>query len=98
MDEVVSVEKRIQELCKQILTEQEPAKVEELFANLRGLVHASQQDTRLRLSYIVKRYRKHIRPVESVAAEPASESTLRIRQLLTFLGLAQDPQASKPAA
>jgi hypothetical protein len=94
MDQVVSVEARIQELCNQILTENEPAKLEELFASLRNIVQASQQDTRQRLRYAVKRYQEQVRRpqgLDSAATKSANERASRIRQLLAFLGLAQEP-------
>jgi hypothetical protein len=82
---------RLRELCRQVLEEQDPAKVQELLDSLQNMVQGYQDDTRTRMRYIAKYYRDRLRkdPHSSLkdSNSGSSERALRIRALLEFLGV-----------
>src|SRR6266478_4921127 len=82
----VEVDEHIRDLCRQILEENEPSKVNELLDSLHSTVQSYQDETRTRMRYIANYYRDRLR-TSSQRADPASERGARIRALLEFLGL-----------
>jgi hypothetical protein len=82
----VNADERIRELCRQILEEQEPSKVEELLSSLQHTVQGYQEETRTRMRYIANYYRQRLGK-DLNGTEPGSERGARIRALLEFLGL-----------
>ena len=86
----------IRELCRQILEEQDPSKVQELLHSLQSTVRSYQDDTRMRMRYIANYYRDRIRGHSSIGNAHNSNSgagrAVRIRALLEFLGLGRWPR------
>jgi hypothetical protein len=82
----VDVDERIRDLCRQIIEEHEPSKVEELLSSLHSTVQSYQDETRTRMRYIANYYRDRLR-MNSDGADSGSERGARIRALLEFLGL-----------
>lgn len=84
----VDVNDRVRELCRQILEEPDPIRVQELTAALRSTLQASQEEARLRMSYLARHYRGRLQEVSfEEGAERLSQRTGRIRAVLDFLGL-----------
>jgi hypothetical protein len=78
---------QVRELCRQITEEQDPDRVEELIATLRIAMRLSQDETRLRMSYVARHFRGRLREVSFAESEPVSLSAGRMRAVLDFLGL-----------
>ena len=97
-------DQRIRDLCRQVVEEQDPAKVQELLDALQTTVHGYQDDTRTRMRYIANYYRDRLRQDFPSNSSPgnnsgSSERALRIRALLEFLGLGRWPRPEeKPKA
>jgi hypothetical protein len=87
----VDIETRIRDLCQEILKEEDPTRVRELIGLLRSVVEGGQDETRMRVRLIAKRYRQQI---SSLAlgrdSETRSNTGSRIPALLRFLGLRAD--------
>ena len=84
----VDVNDRLRELCRQILDEQDHTRVQELTKTLKSTLQASQEEARLRMSFVARHYRSRLQDVPSDrGAERFSPGAGRIRALLDFLGL-----------
>jgi hypothetical protein len=46
----------VRQLCTDILSEEEPDKVEELISLLRAMIRDDQEEVRARMSFLVKKY------------------------------------------
>lgn len=82
----VRANQRVRELCQQILDEKDPDRVEELIATLRYTLRAENEEARLRMGYVARRYRGQLQSI-SREAETLSQGGGRMRALLDFLGL-----------
>jgi hypothetical protein len=83
----VDTNEQVRELCRQIVEEQDPDRVEELIATLRHTIQMSQDETRLRMRYVARHFRGQLREVPFPAGEPVTEAASRVRAVLDFLGL-----------
>jgi len=87
MDEV-DANRRVRELCQEIVEEQDPERVEELIAALRNAVQSSQDEARLRMSFVARHFRGQLQAVSaSTGAERLGHDAGKIRAVLGFLGL-----------
>jgi hypothetical protein len=76
---------RVRELCRQILDEKDPERVEELIATLKSSLRAENEEVRLRMKFLARHYRGRLQGV-SPEAEQISQGSGRIRAVLDFLG------------
>jgi hypothetical protein len=79
------VDERIRELCRQILEEQDPSKVEQLLDSLQSTVQGYSEETKWRMSFIANYYRPRLANDLS-DTEAIAERGTSIRALLEFLG------------
>jgi hypothetical protein len=82
----VDSDERIRQLCRQIVEEQDPSKVEHLLSSLQSTIQGYQDETRTRMHYIANYYRQRLGKDLTVGGSD-SEHGARIRALLEFLGL-----------
>ena len=84
----VDASEQVRELCQQILDAKDPQRVEELTAELRNLLHAENEEARLRMSFLARHYSGHLRDVLPTGeSQVLSQRGMRLRALLNFLGI-----------
>jgi hypothetical protein len=98
--EAVGVDSRIRDLCRKILAEPDPKKVEALLATLQEIMKDEQDDARLRMSYIAKHFRNLIEhPQQDEPAAPGGNViNFPLRSMLEFLGLVRDERPEEKAS
>ena len=80
----VDTDTRIRSLCQRMVEEQDPAEIKRLAGALRNVVDTEQDEARLRLRYIVHRYRDRVR---ALATRSATHRGLELRAVIDFLGI-----------
>jgi hypothetical protein len=83
-DVEANIDTRIRTLCKRLADEQDPAEITRLAGTLRTLVDTEQDEARLRLRYIVHRYRDRVR---ALASRSATERSAQLHAVIAFLGI-----------
>ena len=81
----VDMNLRLRNLCQRMAGEEDPEQVKKLAGELRSVVDTEQDEARLRLRYVVSRYRDRVRAMASQRTD--SERGLQLRALIAFLGI-----------